>query len=508
MKTKAVIFTHINAKATSLLNPVGLGEFYQKQGSFFRSCLSCGNVGLVFVYVSYGMENYLNKLGQEEKNSRAAPPIDVPFEVIAGEERIFNALHLIIDRAIDDLNQNKKKKVIPVSSTNKFVFVGVRELASLLNTLWKQDPQLIANLSCDGKYTYDSPKFIEAIIRLARSKGDIAAHPVLRVDADVEVNETAIQEIIDRDKLLRNNEPIQPYWWFSGCYSGVFPNDPVNTHAVRMHWLVMPSTWQDPKKFVLQGDETLLRDLGELGATQVATTAACSKPCRKLIENRKGISLNRSSPQVISGAGLISSVSAIKRLPPFMNAKEMIVWIDDHLKRQLHESIGDLRPAEVERIDTATLRQDRHPQGIGLDDIDWARENYFRRLLDGCLMQATIKGIDGNPGPLAKWVKGVVYGVRPNLSKKDEAILRNELKDVCAPRYDEVLEVWRSADYGNDILKEWASGLTNKDKGIICSAIADVGVSYIKLLLCWSDYVAAIGNLSPSDAYWLFSRVR
>jgi hypothetical protein len=192
-----------------------------------------------------------------------------------------------------------------------------------------------------------------------------------------------------------------------------------------------------------------------------------------------------------------------------MNAEDMIVWIDDHLKRQLHEAIGDILPNAPERIGSARLRQDRYPKPVGIrtGDIEWARGSYFRRLLGGCLMQATIKDASGKPGPLASWVRQVTLGIRKDLSPADEATLRNELKTAAEARLDEVVEVWRDADYGNNILKDWVVSLTPQDKDVICTSIGESGVSYINLLLMWPDYVWAIQDLGRLEAYWLFTRV-
>src|SRR5439155_112171 len=161
-------------------------------------------------------------------------------------------------------------------------------------------------------------------------------------------------------------------YWFSGSYSGTFPGDPVNEFAVRQHWLVDPVTFGDPKNFrLVPKAEHFLVDLAEIGATQIVPPPKNVEPteaAKKLIAAR-GKSKARQSPQVISGAGLVASHHAIWRLPPFMNAKAMVVWIDDHLKRLLHEAIGDLDPSDVERLHDAVLRQDRYPKGITSGEI-------------------------------------------------------------------------------------------------------------------------------------------
>ena len=67
-------------------------------------------------------------------------------------------------------------------------------------------------------------------------------------------------------------------------------------------------------------------------------------------------------------------------------------------------------------------------------------------------MHRTIKELDGQPGPLAKWARQVVSGIRNDLCPTDQATLRDEIKAVAEGCFDEIVEVWRNADYGNNIL--------------------------------------------------------
>jgi hypothetical protein len=490
IRRKAVIFTHIKSK-NPLLVPTDFNLFYKELGGFFESCLECDNIAIVYAYISFGIEQFVKAV-----SSRRKPPVVLPFDVIESEERLHNAFQIATDEALKNLSLSARSTKIP-----KFVFVGVGALASLLTYLWRRNPTLVKNLAGAGNFTYDSPKFVEAAIRLVRGTHDEAIHPVIRIDADVEVNRDAIQEIIDQSEQLNRRVLGHPYWWFSGCYAGNFPGDPVNEHAVRQHWLIDPDTRVDPKQFrLVQHAETFLRDLGELGATQIETTAPCSAACQSLIQRRGG-SVNRPIAQAISGAGLVASTQAIRRLPPFMNAEEMIVWIDDHLKRQLHEAIGDIDPNDPERISTAKLKQNRYPQGIEPKDIAFA-PTYFERLLGGCLLHAMIKDLRGLPGPLAKGVRSVISN-----QPLDESILYGQLLQAAAERLADVLEVWSKADYGDELLSNWARSLRSRAKKRLCNRAANVGLSYIKLLQVWGDYVNTIQSLDALDAYWLFTRV-
>jgi hypothetical protein len=493
-QTKGIIFTHI--KGTELKNWADVSHLYDERGAFFRSCLRCKNIGLVYIYVSYGIEILASKLQEHPKS-----PMAMTFHEIENEAMIFDALHLVRDKAIDAIKA--KQSAVP-----KFEFVGLAQLSTLLNKLRLKNPELIENIAGHGNFTYDSPKFVEAVIRIARAhRGDKA--PIIRIDGDVEVNESALQQIINAAVALQQNEQFNPYWWFSGSYKGPQgPDDPVNSYAVRQHWLIDPNTWADPKKFrLVPGAETFLRDLGEVGATQVDVKKARSGACDAMVTKRMA-SASRRSPQVISGAGLVASAEAVRRLPPFMNADEMIVWIDDHLKRQLHEAIGDLTSDDVERILTARLKQDRHPGGIVQKDIQWTQKAYFTRLLGGCLMHATIRTPHGEPGVLAHWALLITNGQLTAFTTTEESECCRQLREVVKTRLAEVIEVWGDSHYGNNILKDWVSLLKAVPDPPICEKITQVGLCYLKLLFNWPNYVFAIENLSPLGAYWLFTRSR
>ncbi len=501
-KAKAVVFTHFGPRDMTLLDAAQFEQFYDKYGPWVRSCLRCSNIAVVYVYVSYGIEEYVRAI-EESKQAKGGwsprSPVDVPFAVMLGDERFANALRMTVARASAELSAAGDA----VSQPPQFEFIGIVKLANLLHKLWQRKPLLVGNLSYQGHFTYDSPKFVEAVIRLVRAKNDPHRYPILRVDADVLVDKIELQKIIDKASYLVDVLGMQ-YYWFSGSYKGSFPGDPVNEYAVRQHWLVDEQTRRSPGAYRLRpGADKFLVDLGQLGAMQhVSSAVPPSRACRAIIRKRKGVQVSRPSPQVISGAGLVTSVDAIKRLPPFMNAQAMIVWIDDHLKRQLHEAIGDMRPEDPERLLDAKLQQNRHPGGIPEGPFGKGLDEYFVRLLLGCLMHATIKKHNGSRGPLAD---SVAYFIDyPREFPADEAKLKAKLERAAKQRYDEALYVWRRADYGDDALRTWAKRLDASDKDRYCKMAAEVGASYVRLLLDWQEYVTSIESLLKHEAYWLF----
>jgi len=373
------------------------------------------------------------------------------------EQNTRNCLKLAVHKAIDQLNKELGSS-FKLTCRPDFQFIGLPHLFTLIHSLYRIDRGLIQDLAGkEERFTYDSPKFVEAIIRIVR--GIHYPHtqfPIFRIDEDVEVNETAIGLLLDHAREVMQSPDL---CFFSGGYGRYGePLDPVNDYAVRLHWLV------DPHSHTLSNQSScFLRDLGEFGATQVSTDKPVSNFLRDWFkELKREPSANRASQQVISGAGLFMSFLAIHTLPPFMNFRTLVTWIDDHLKRQLHEALGHLShpPETIEHVENALFRQDRHPGGITEGWIDWAKDVYFERLLSGCIMHALITTPAGEKGELAIAVEAVVLrGYRVTFDEED---LRGRLDTVATQTALAVLNLWAHADYGNSMLRTWAEGMLKR----------------------------------------------
>ena len=515
--SKAVIFTHLPVAID------GQPSVYTRRMTinlinrvlpYFKAYLQCENIGLVYVYVDTGVRLTLKHLKEE------AETIQFTIAELEFEQNTRNCLKLAVDKAIRELAKNSGAAFNP-SLASRFQFIGLPHLLTLIHSLYRIDRDLIQDLAGrGGRFTYDSPKFVEAIIRLVRGAHQPhALFPVLRIDEDVKVNEAAIGLLLDeaREAMQSNQTNC---WFFSGGYGTLGgPPEPVNDYAVRLAWLV---DRENPDTLSSQAG-CFLRDLGEFGATQVSTGAPLSGFLTDWLEKeRKGHTANRASQQVISGAGLFMSRWAIDTLPPFMNFPTLITWIDDHLKRRLHEVLGHLShpPDDKEHINDALFKQDRHPDGIKDKDIDWARDVYFERLLSGCIMHALITTPDGQKGELAVEVAAVLDR---HLLTFDKDPLRRRLTDVALKTAIAVLDVWRHADYGNAVLSHWAE---SKYQGIagdppidsgpaikidqakqLIGDIVEDAISYVHLVTRWRQYKDAIGHLGPVHAYWLFRNV-
>jgi hypothetical protein len=288
----------------------------------------------------------------------------------------------------------------------------------------------------------------------------------------------------------------------------------VNDHAVRCHWLAdIETSINQPPYHLIPNGEHFLRDIGEFGATSMPNfqNVPMSTAMQEYVKRHGGYSTNRTAEQVISGAGLYMSLSAILRLPPFMNFENNVIWVDDHLKRRLHEVLGDLATTDLEHVEESLFHQDRYPKPkcIQPNDIKWAKSTYFYRLISGCIMHALIVTRTGDRGELGKFVANFILTRQPT----DEAGFKKlsvDFTKVAKSTALDLLGIWATADYGNDILKEWAEKNQEEfDHGTgdmakwIGSTIQDA-IHYCKLVENWQAYVVAIQGLVPHDAYWLF----
>jgi hypothetical protein len=456
LASKAVIFTHMPIPMEGQLHAYTArmaNKLIRRIKPYLKAYLLCKNIGLVYVYVDTGMRLTLQHLAE------SADTLQFPIAELEFEQNTRNCLELAVDKAIDELQNSDPS--FTLSSAPKIYFIGLPHLLTLIHSLYRIDAGLLRDLAGgEQRFTYDSPKFVEAVIRLVRGAHAVhVQYPIFRIDEDVIVNETAIGLLLEEARKVLQGGP-DLYSFFSGGYGKPQASpDPVNDYAVRLAWLV------DRSNHTLSSQAMcFLRDLGEFGATQVSADQLPSSAMSNfLLEKRGGYRVRRATQQVISGAGLFISRLAIRTLPPFMNFRTLITWIDDHLKRRLHEVLGHIDPDDpdnTEHIDNVLFRQDRHPNGISDDDIKWAKDVYFERLLSGCIMHALITTPDGKTGELAAAIEGVLQ--QGHKMTFDEENLRKRLEKVATDTAHSVLAIWGSADYGSAILSQWAQNMSRR----------------------------------------------
>lgn len=497
IQAKAVVFTHfghlgdIDAQSAT----PAVAARYQ---SVLESYCRCQHVGIVYVYV----DHVLRKLIAAEH----AALLDDERRRL--EQRLHREERALIEWLEDREEVARKRLGMGKSDGPRFFYVGHDQLIELFDALREVDPKLIDELhGPGGKFTYDSPKFVEAVIRLARGDtAHLAMHPVVRIDEDACANDEAISLLLNRFAEDNGN---RPYYFFSGCYGSSAATDYLNDFAVRTHWFTPVGSCKADN---LPGDvrrqiEIFLADIGQLGARQLTDgTAPCSKAIRQLPRT------TRPSPQVISGAGLIMSRKAVDLLPPFMNLGNMTVWVDDYLKRRLHETLGDISPHDVERVAEAKFLQDRHPQGVTPKDMELAAD-YFPRLLRGCLFLAIIDGPHDSPTPYGRLIRDIVSF---NAAANDALLDRGkpgglafyaDLLETAKGRLGQVLRSWSSSEFADTELGRWVAAQGPQQADEFCKQVADDAIAYARLAGRWHIFVRAIQRLPYYGTKWLFEPV-
>jgi hypothetical protein len=331
---------------------------------------------------------------------------------------------------------------------------------------------------------YDSPKVVEAIIRLARGRR-FGREPIFRFDADVEVDDQNVRRLLE----YYARQSRRRYYFFSGGYRSRHPQDErcelLNKYAVRLAQFCD----QGGGVATLDKDKArrFLRDLRDIGADP--------------------------ETQVISGAGLCISPEAIRMLPPFANVGEQIIWIDDHLKRILHEELGHFRyPRDVgRRCDEARFIQDRYPppDGVTAQAVGWHGGEYLERLVRGCLMDALIRDRNRRRrGVLAECVDAFIRTGGLTLPKPQvETMLRRPANE----RLDLIINTWKGKGYiGSPVFNfaESLSGAESAQDGRVLytrGLIEDVD-AYCHLLGIWSQFVYLCQSVDRRTKVnrWLF----
>jgi hypothetical protein len=503
-KTKAVVFTQISLKPTDIERE-GQHACIVRYISLFERHLKCRNVGLVYMYLSFGAEEIMQAIVRGE-------PLVMPPVVLEAENECLSILQLA---------ENQARRTYSDRSL-RFIYVTTVQLMALFNNLHHTDPDLFSFIySTNRSFVYDSPQLVEAVIRIARGQDPRSAfYPIVRFDEDVDVCEKSLDSLLTAyEHFLVENGNL--YFFFSGCYGD--PNnadklDPINDVAVRSHWFSKRNgDIYIPSETNFKQIKLFLRDLGEIGATQSSSNAYPSVHGQSLIAER-GFTANRKTPQLISGAGQIVSLRCVQDLPPFMNMNVQSVWMNDHLPRQLYERIGDIYyQEELESVTEARFRQDRHPQGITQKDVHWVSNagGYFDRLLAGCMMDALISQptVEKNrvirrPTEFTDAIRFIVSNPVANI---DHEAMAPKLREYAERRYEQTLWLWQTPEFEGTVLYQWAHEKANDvehKSRLIISILEDVG-NYLELAKRWRvSFAAAAGRLRPLGNLWLFERVQ
>jgi hypothetical protein len=183
--------------------------------------------------------------------------------------------------------------------------------------------------------------------------------------------------------------------------------------------------------------------------------------------------------QVISGAGLCLSDSAVIDLPPFSNMRLHVMWIDDHLKYALHHELGHFgirrRTHHTARLPNVSFAQSRHVNchdGVPtLNDVKWHLQTYMIRLILGCVADSWLREsselkvklkeqtdqayedlMTNVPGPYA----AALFGAVLSGSSKDKSAmdrLRDTLWQAARVRLRSLDDLWSSDDFHGTFLE-------------------------------------------------------
>jgi hypothetical protein len=509
---KAIIFSHFgklqygrNRDEFAKLKENYIELFRDRMEPYFICNSEENIISIVYIYIDWAIKHFVKSSKQILRQNK--PWIDP--EVLQQEQELIGILSTVEDNLI---------KKHPEIKAPKFHYIGIVKLIELFNNIIEVDKALVAYLSGPANiFGYDSPKFVEAIIRLARGNTPhLAIHPIIRIDEDVEPNDKSIRLLID--KYLNMCEKA-PFFFFSGSYGNPDGKyDPLNDYAVRTHWFLPVGTRSgDP---ISQQNQkviyTFLADLSELGAAQLNKSRnSYSHNLKELLKKRKeffDMPVER-SPQVISGAGLIMSHKAINLLPPFMNFDTLTTWVDDHLKRLLHEVVGDISPNALECVLNAKIKQNRYRDGIKQRDIDdlWGETSYFERLIRGCLFHRLISDANGNPTNYSKLIGDILkFQISENserINKNSSKQLEREMIEHAKERYNDVIKCWQSQEFESTVSYEWARKRTSQDRIKACQKLVKDALNYIKLVLKWHIFVRAIQRLDFQASKWLFENL-
>jgi hypothetical protein len=433
-------------------------EWQKRLGAYYN----CANIHLVYIFVIDGYEALLSGV--------------IPFKA------------LMIERTMRKILKDAAKAE---GVDDKIQIVGIEELIPTLANLQGIAGRRLNFLLLGGGKNpyYDSPKMVEAFIRLARGFHIKTDEVILRFDEDVAVNQTSVEKLINCHRKLPYGK--NKFRFLSGNYrfnEAVHkPEDLLNDYAIRTHHFAPVGTkGLYPGKVGYAIAKRWLNSITHIGADPYN--------------------------QVISGAGLSMSLKSIMTLPPFANAGTPIIWIDDHLKRRLHEALGHLKsppPVKSKSKDIsyrcchqASFEQNRYPKGVSKEDIKWTMQ-YLPRLVRGIIMDNLIWDREKHKaGVYVSYVNEVIQG-KP---KPTEDVLKGALGQVVFETLDKIENMWSAKCYKKYPVYKYVKKILPKEKAQLFNQVIEAFHSYLTLLSYWKPFVFLWQSVLPTDPQndWLF----
>jgi hypothetical protein len=413
---ECVVFTHFhfNPDKQSVFRSSDVARIHDTWKERLQRYQDCPSIERLFVFISVGYQALLD-----------VRKLSAPFIGLETDRRLIR----IVRKAARDAGC-APGFVVPVGFDRM-----VDVLARLQRRAEEYDQVIGYLLLGSGKHMrYDSPKIVDAILRIAGRETD---SPVFRIDDDVTPNEEGLKRLIDCYRTMPERGTAAVFV-FSGGYGGWNYNNPnEQQNALRNNYAVR--TFHLARLGTLESDacEAFLDGLGGIGAEQGFS------------RDREGG--NRARAQVISGAGFCLSYAAVKKLPPFANLDYPITWIDDHLKRRMHEGLHDLGPNwNRSRIVDALFRQNRTDHAVTGSGV----LGYLTTLARGCIFDALIRTPRG-AGSYTQAIKEYLHGDsgHPKIFAEDRSMDSTwkarpltdfgvELARAGSERLEKVVEHW------------------------------------------------------------------
>jgi len=494
--SKCVIFTHFHfdLKKNSVFLAKDRDRIHDLWKRRFERYRDCPSVERLFVFISVGYQALLD-----------VRKLSAPF------------IGLETDRQLVKLLSKAAKSAC--CEPRFVVVVGFDRMVDVLSRLQRRAQErgeMISNLLLgSGKHMrYDSPKIVDAILRIAGRNTD---RPVFRIDDDVEPSEKAFSLLIDAYEKISGRRSSSVFV-FSGGYGG-WNYDDLNEqqNALRNNYAVRTFHLARNGRLEPEACELFLSGLSEIGAEQGFSR-----------ERQGG---NRAKAQVISGAGFCLSYAAVKKLPPFANMNYPITWIDDHLKRKMHEALYDLgKSRRWSRIVNALFRQERSDHNVTGSGV----LGYLTTLARGCICDALIRSHHG-AGPYTQAIDAYLHAEvdLPKIFEQERnpdsswaaRLLTDfgvDLARVANERLHKVVEHWSTELSGEELeLEGGVSFVPRRDIGLYLKPaelkgnqvtnaqscrvyeVLEDAEQYLELLKVWRDFVDLLEAITDGNGWLL-----
>jgi hypothetical protein len=186
------------------------------------------------------------------------------------------------------------------------------------------------------------------------------------------------------------------------------------------------------------------------------------------------------------------SFPAIASLPPFANSGSSVVWIDDAIKRALHEAMGHCPPGVGQRCVSAHFVQNRYAQALSAADLEWHRTEYLRRLARGAVLHSLM--------PLtAQYIQA--YQTDGYFPTQKEIF--HELRAPALERLRHMHALWTKAVYQGSPVEQFALAHLHEETKLVDEVIETVW-EYFSLVRIWDSLVLLMCHLPRSNGTtWL-----